>query len=202
MKINAVRNRKAPANDRRPHVVREMPRVFYAPSFFGKKKIAALIVAVFGVFTVSFAGAMLKMSVSGAEAERPGFDIVLSSAAPAPQNDDDELSNNQNTLPPAFEVTVSDDAGDYATVAQRMLRQGDVDQAVRYQRLAVARHPQNMFYRFELAVMHDRLSDKQGAAVLYRQVVRAYDNRDKTLPKKFDIEGVRRRLAYLESTAP
>ncbi|MFA5041239.1 MAG: hypothetical protein WC464_06375 [Bdellovibrionales bacterium] len=207
--MKTARKRRTPANDYRPTSVKKTPNVVYKPSKWNGKRIsAATIVAVF-VFSSGFFGAMIQMpaldeiaALAGIQSEP--FDIVLGTNAPALQFDREESSVvpiQQNALPPVLDVTVEDGAGDYNATAQALMRQGDIKQAIEYQRLAVESRPFNMRYRLELAIMHDRLSDSVGASLLYKQVLQAYDNHDKTLPKKLDIESIRRRLAYLDPTA-
>lgn len=121
---------------------------------------------------------------------------------------------HQNALPPVLEVTVEGDgvegadAGDnairaahQAVAAQNLMRQNDVRQALQFQHRAVELAPDNMLYRRDLAIMHDRVGDKGGAATLYRQVVQAYDAHDKTLPLDLGIDDIRHRLDYLTASS-
>jgi hypothetical protein len=153
------------------------------------------------------------------------FDITISASELAPPDDVARLaaqipvhvlitkpSLRQKALPPVLEVTVeedsdgADDAADravrQAAVAQSFMRQNDVKQALPFQHRAAELAPDNMLYRLDLAIMHDKVADFKGAATLYRQVVQAYDNHDATLPSKLGIDDIRSRLEYLVAMAP
>ena len=119
----------------------------------------------------------------------------------------------RHSLPPTLEISDDDDrparesspnkqeqAATDASFAQAYARQGDTKEALRLQHLAVELDPANMLYRLALAILYDRADAKDGAAMLYKQVVLAYDARDASLPRDLDIENVRRRLLYLVST--
>ena len=114
--------------------------------------------------------------------------------------------------PPALEVSVEADAKDATrqttiheraafqdSLAQAFLQQDDLNQALRAQHQAAELDPANMFYRLELAILHDRAGDASGALQLYHQVVEAYDAQDASLPRDAGIGDIRRRLIYLES---
>lgn len=85
-----------------------------------------------------------------------------------------------------------------AEMAREFMLKGDVKQAMVHQHRAVEMQPNNMFYRLNLGVMHDRVSDREGAATLYRQVIDAYEKKDQTLPK-INVDDVRRRLDYISN---
>lgn len=199
-----------------------MPCVIMPRPVSNGKKLAAS--AVLGLFVVLLSAISMEVFNKTAESgqftlvaeekSKEPFDIVLddteadSSIEIQEYSDESDHAFKEHTL----EVTVQDkdsrpfknDAGEtsadaQAAVARRLVSQGQIEQAVRYQRRAVELEPHNMFYRLGLAILHDRLADKRGAAILYKQIVYAYDIHDKTLPVDVDIESIRRRLAYLET---
>ncbi len=90
------------------------------------------------------------------------------------------------------------EAEQQAELARESMVSGDVKQAMVYQHRAVELNPNNMLYRLNLGVMHDRVADKAGAATLYQQVIDAYENNDKSLPK-INVEDVRSRLDYISN---
>jgi len=107
--------------------------------------------------------------------------------------------------PPAAEAasvkpkaSSADTAEQQAELAREYMLKGDVKQAMIHQHRAVEIQPNNMFYRLNLGIMHDRVSDRDGAATLYRQVIDAYEKKDKTLPK-INIDDVRKRLDYISN---
>ncbi|MFA4993914.1 MAG: tetratricopeptide repeat protein [Bdellovibrionales bacterium] len=171
------------------------------------KKIASAVVL--GAF-VFLLGAFQMVAIDGfsppPEKNEP-FDITLNSDAPALWGDEavnattTNSSLSQKTLPPVLEIKVEEGVGAHVSVAQNFMRQGNIAQAIRYQRRAVEIAPLNMLYRLKLAIMYDSVSDREGAAILYRQVVEAYEKNDKTLPRNLDLENIRSRLAYLTSMA-
>ncbi len=203
--MSAVRKRGIPANDQRPKESHRISYVVLPPMGWHKKKVASAIVLGGFVFLMGamFAVVRAPTTASGTGNNEP-FDITLNSNAPALQGDatEDRFSSLSNkALPPVLEIEVKDGAEARALAAQDYMHRGEMAQAILYQRRAVQLAPANMLYRLKLAIMHDRVFDREGAALLYRQVVEAYEHHDKTLPRKLDIDSIRARLIYLSPTA-
>jgi hypothetical protein len=159
------------------------------------------------------------------QAEQPEpFDITLSASGPAPPDESafmdvppspdaalQKLSLFPKILPPVLDISVKEAVGKgaaadknsraahQAKVAQKFMRRNNVKTALRFQHRAVGLAPGNMLYRLDLAIMLDSADDKKGVSELYRQVVRAYDRHDGTLPPQLNIGDIRRRLSYLDS---
>jgi hypothetical protein len=218
---------RRPANDASPRTSQRMSYVVPRRARWNGRKTA--VAAVLAVFCIIFAIVLAtnmpvngdKASVASVETLKNAepFDIMISASELSPSDQTAQVltskaSLNQQALPPVLEVTVADDsvvvsdhedqedqAEDKAEVAQKFMRQDDIKQALQFQHRAVELAPSNMLYRLDLAIMYDRAEDKDGAVTLYRQVVQAYENHDKTLPTDIAIENVRSRLEYLTSMA-
>jgi tetratricopeptide (TPR) repeat protein len=146
------------------------------------------------------------------------YDITLNASdlAPGQQDQVAELAEKlpeavislrapPHQLPPAGRegdeappVATPDEAAFQASVARNLAAQGDLRQALRFQHRAAELDPDNILYRFSLAILYDRVGDAEAAAMLYRQVVDAYRAGDSILPKSISIDDIRRRLDYLD----
>jgi len=201
--MTAVRKRRIPANDQRPKGAPRISYVVMSRMAWSKKKIASIVVLGIFIFLMGAILAVIRAPTPAESADAP-FDITLNSPPPKSQDDamEDRFSPlSYKALPPVLEIEVKDGAASQAAAAQEFMSQGDMAQAMLYQRRAVELAPKNMLFRLKLAIMFDRASEREGAAMLYRQVVDAYERRDNTLPRKLDIDGIRARLAYLSPTA-
>ena len=98
---------------------------------------------------------------------------------------------------PPQQQPVADIAASQAQAAQQFLKQGDVKQALRSQHRAATLAPDNTLYRLDLAILYDRLGHSKNAAMLYQQLIQAYEAHDKTLPVTLDIKEIQQRLTYL-----
>jgi hypothetical protein len=204
----ALKKRRLPANDLLPEKTPWISYVVLPRVTWDKKKI--VIAAMLGVFVFILSAiwvtvhAPVVTEVALKSTASAPFDITLNSNAPAIQDDetgDRYFPLSYKALPPVLEVEVKDGSEAHASVAQDYMRRGDMAAAIRYQHRAVELAPANMLLRLKLAIMYDRVSDREGAAMLYRQVIEAYGKHDKTLPRKFDVDGIRNRLSYLSPTA-
>jgi hypothetical protein len=215
--MTAARKRRVPANDQRAKSAERMSCVRLPRSAWDAKKIASALVLGFFVLILGIVVAASQKTIFGDETasifnSSEPFDIKLSSPPPELKNVSEQkvpkkqtivFPLNRNMMQPILNVTVEDgvggkdDAESQAKIALSLMNEGNLGQAIEHQHRAVELNPSDMRYRLELAVMHDRLSDKSGASALYRQVVQAYEVRDASLPQDLDIESVRSRLEYL-----
>ncbi len=217
--MKAVKRHRRPAGDIHTHSSLRRTCVTLSRPYWNGKRIA--VAGVLGVFVLILGAALSvprPVSTSIAPEAVEPFDITLTASALAPPEDvglspnsaATESSLRKKGLPPVLDVTVEGDAEDqveeedqedqaehHAESAQNFMRLNDITQALTFQHRAVELDPANMLYRLELAIMHDKAADREGAATLYRQVVQAYDNHDESLPPKLGIDDIRRRLAYL-----
>lgn len=156
---------------------------------------------------------------SAPKQEEP-FDITINASELQPQENladkipviviTPQKDARQHPLPPVLEVSVDEDqpenasgtgqAAIQASTARTFAQQGDLKQALRLQHRAVELEPDNMLYRLDLAILYDRVGEKDGAVTLYQQVVQAYDAQDASLPHTLGIDDIRHRLDYLAST--
>ncbi len=84
-----------------------------------------------------------------------------------------------------------------AEKAQQAIRRGDLKAALGFERQAVAFAPDDFLYRLDLAILCDKLGNKEEALTLYTQVLKAVEAQDETLPDDLDVAGIRVRAAYL-----
>ena len=221
-----VKKHPLPANDPHLHAAQRMSCVsLVRPSWTDNKSlIIAGVVALGALFVgVLVGGAMPKRAgvvspaLAVAAKQVVPFDIKLNASALAPDRDavaaietvlPAQAILSSKALPPAMAITVDayepqqvdagqDEAAFQAQSARQALRQGDVKQALRFQSRASVLAPENSLYRLGLAVLYDRLGDTKNAAVLYQQVVAAYQAKDGTLPHTLNISDIQRRLDYL-----
>lgn len=84
----------------------------------------------------------------------------------------------------------------YGQLAQLYAKQNDLPNAIMNMQQAVALSPENMVYKYNLAVLYDTYKDYRRAEVLYRQVLRAgMDGQD--IPAS--AKDIQERLIYLGS---
>jgi tetratricopeptide (TPR) repeat protein len=217
--MNAAIRRRAPANDFGQSATQKLSYVVLRRPSHGKRIAAGAVLGLFVLLLVVSGFSSPVTPPKAIEVKVPvsdePFDIVIN--GPGGEDADLDLDFEQQVLEeagkhlaPAVHVDIEGGGTDerdavgketladrQATAAQNYMRLNDLKKAIRAQRKAVQLDPLNMSYRLQLAIMHDRLSDRKGALELYRQVLRAYDGRDITLPLDFDAEGVRERLTYL-----
>ncbi len=217
--MTAVKRHRRPANDIRMHSSPRRTRGTLSRPYWNGKRIA--VARVLGFFALILGAALSvprPVSTSLAPEAVEPFDIMLTSSALAPPENvvlppdsaATESSLRKKGLPPVLDVTVEGDAEDqaeeedqedqaeyHAEAAQNFMRPNDITQALTFQHRAVELDPANMLYRLELAIMHDKAADQEGAAMLYRQVLQAYANHDESLPPKLGIDDIRRRFVYL-----
>lgn len=212
--MTAIRKRRAPANDERSGRPQKMPYVVLAKPASKKQKAAAssvlvLFALLLGLSAIPSLPTKQNQSPMSAEApleEKGLFDIVLDEE----NSFYDDPQTQLNESPSGVQVVVEEAAGIFiaapgeeeqaeiqASTARKYFRQGKIKQAILFQRRAVELSPLDMTYRLALSIMHDHASDKKGAAMLYRQVVKAHKNNDDTLPPDMDIKAIQARLDYL-----
>lgn len=191
-----------------------MPYVVLAKPISKKQKAAAasvlvLFVLLLGLSVIpSLPPEQSQQQIAAATIEETSglFEIVINDGIPVDGEDAMPLTESSSGI----QVVVEESTGIFiaapgeeeqaeiqASTARKYFRLGKIKQAILFQRRAVELAPLDMTYRLALAIMHDHASDKKGAALLYRQVVKAYENQDDTLPPDVDIKAVRARLDYL-----
>jgi hypothetical protein len=134
-------------------------------------------------------------------------DITVDGAPPESAAPDIQQTETPPSLPQDAHVTVQvdndgQDAAQLARQAERLQHDGDARQAMVVMRRAAAQDPDNMMYRLRLAIMYDGAGDRDGAARLYHEVLRAYDDDSAVFPASVDIDAIRRRADYLSVNAP
>ena len=227
--MSVVKKHPLPANDPHLYAAQRLSCVTLTrPHRVDKKSLiggSLLIVAVLLIgIAVTKTPPKLSAIVLPPRQSEP-FDIKLNASELAPEDEVAAIAANLPThvletpkaeapqaSPPAMEITVGesgqqdlgqqqDDAAFQASSAQQALGQGNLKQALRFQHQAAVLAPDNNRYRLDLAILYDRLGHKKSAAVLYRQIVVAYEAHDLTLPHQLDINAIQQRLDYLSNAA-
>ena len=219
--MSSAKRQPKPANDPQLYAVQPIPFVFLARPDKKRRNnfiIAGVIVAsvMIGLSLAVYApkAVVVKASTNSHTAKQvEPFDIKLTSSEPASERIAEATENTFSAqesvgskTSPAMEVTFGGNpqqedtqrnAGGQDHLAQQALRQGHLKQALRFQHRAAELAPGNNFYRLKLAILYDRLGHRQGAAVLYQQVVLAYESHEDTLPSTVNIKEIKQRLDYL-----
>jgi Flp pilus assembly protein TadD len=86
-----------------------------------------------------------------------------------------------------------------AQMALNYERLGKMDLAIMKMERATALSPENLLYRYNLAVLYDKTGQAEKASVLYRQMLSAYEKGEK-IPG--DPQKIRERLTFLGSNRP
>ncbi len=84
-----------------------------------------------------------------------------------------------------------------AQIAMIHLKSGNTEKAVRYLRRAILLSPENIIYKYNLAITYDRIGKADSAIQLYRQIIVEVEEKGAVIPGS--IDKVNERLRYLES---
>ncbi len=171
-----------------------------------KRRFSIAALGAFAVLLSVTIGAFPSAKSEADEKAREPFDIVLSGTEGDETVFEDDVPQPGQNAYQTFVVTVEgedekeeDATGgkEQALKAQEYLDKGNIKGAIPFIKRAIDLAPQNALYRLQLAILHDRLSENEKALNLYRQVIEAYDEDERTLPSGTDVEGIRERMAYL-----
>ncbi|MBV8938955.1 MAG: tetratricopeptide repeat protein, partial [Alphaproteobacteria bacterium] len=120
---------------------------------------------------------------------REGLNNFLALAADeAPEEALNELQNLQKRSPDFSPIPAQ-----MAVIYQKMNR---LDEAIQYMSRAASLAPENMTYRYNLAILFDKAHHYPEAAALYRQVLDA-GLRGETVPG--DLTSIQQRLTFISS---
>lgn len=217
--------KRAPANDLHPETMRKLSYVVLnRPIGKGKKTAVGVVLVLFILVLLVGLTAVFesddesgkRAGRSAAQARGEPFDIVLGGPSgeegdsAITYSPDGDLKGHPRRLPPILEVSVEGQDADQPpalnpaaqaqkmdAAARKLSREGDMKQALIYQRRSVELAPRNMEYRLRLAIIHDNLSNMKAARKLYEQVIQAFEKGNATLPRDLDIQPIRARAEFL-----